>query len=325
MKKSYALFTILATSNSAVAGMDDDPFDQQGFSGEMSFMAGYSSEKSNLSTENETKTGELNSAGKSESNVMYAPMGALKYTFGTQQIFVGMADVIEGVSAIELGYALELGDRSILSFSYLPTLMKGEVWKDPYLLNTSRSTTDLSGNAYRVQWQNINDMGIDTEFAYYDTEIDNEFSGSSYSTSTQNLLKRGGNGYLLGFSFGIPLADSLFLMPSMQYHKFNADGDAMAFDEYTLGASFMHELDSRQSIMLGTELSKADYDATNPIFNKSREDLAYAINLSYEYAEFLGYKNLGFSAMTGYEAKNSNINFYDESGYTFGVGVNYAF
>lgn len=317
MKKSYTLFSVLAISSPVLADMDNARFEQQGFGGEISLMTGYFSTKSNLSTETKTKTGSLNSAAKSDSSFMFAPAGQVHYTFGQQQLFLD--------ASLEMGYALALND-SVITLSYIPSsMMADEVWKDPYLVNIARETTDVSGNTYRIQWENLADMGIDAELAYYDQKIDKEFSGSAYSTATQQLLKRGGDGYLLGLSTGVPLSETLFVMPSMRYYTFNADGKAMAFDQYGVGLGIMHELDDGQMISLNTELSKADYDASNPIFNKSREDLAYVVNLSYEYDELLGYEDLGFMANAGYENKDSNINFYDQTNYMLGVGVSYSF
>ncbi|WP_333003421.1 DUF2860 domain-containing protein [Vibrio coralliilyticus] len=325
MKTSYALLTLTALSTSAFANMEQGRFDQQGFGGELTFLTGYGKSESNLSTENSTKTGVLNTSGQSDSQFIAAPFGQLRYTFGDQQVFFGMSrdDIVEGVFAMELGYAFELQDHSALSLSYLPTIAAGEVWEDPYLVNTARKETDVSGNAYRIQYENIANLGIDADFAFYDRDVDNERSGSQSSVNTA-LLNRDGSGYLVGISSGVPLTRSIFLMPTLRYHHFDADGKAMAYDKYSLDLTAMYMF-GNSAISLNGGYSKADYDAENPLFNTTREDTGYEINLAYEYRDFLGWQNFGFNILAGYSNTDSNITFYDQNNYMMGVGISYLF
>ena len=319
MKKTYLLLVAVVASNSAIAGMDEGRFDRQGFGGEISLLTGYGSSKDNLSTETTTKTGTLNSEAKSDSKFMVAPFGQLRYTFDDQQVFIGMSrdDIVEGVFAMEVGYAFALGKESSLAFSYLPTIMKGDAWEDPYLVNSARKKTDVSGNAYRIQLENIAGIGIDGDFAYYDKEIDNERSGSTLPTDN-HLLKRDGNGYVLSLSAGLPI------MPNLSYNKFSADGKAMAYDEYSFGLTGMYRF-GQHKLALNGEYSKSDYDAENPLFNETREDSGYGINLTYEYSDFLGWKDVGFNVLAGYGETDSNITFYDKSDYMIGMGISYLF
>lgn len=325
MKRTYLLLAAMVASSSAIADTDEGRFDQQGFGGEISLLTGYGSSKDNLSTETSIKTGTLNSEAKSDSTFMVAPFGQLRYTFDDQQVFVGMSrdDIVEGVFALELGYAFAIGTESSLSFSYLPTIMKGEVWEDPYLVNTERKTTDVSGNAYRIQFENIGGIGIDGDLAYYDREIDNEKSGSAL-TANSHVLKRDGNGYMFSLAGGLPISENIFVMPSISYHKFSADGKAMAYDEYSLGLTGMYQYGQHRMALNG-EYSKADYDAENPLFGKTREDSGYGVNLTYEYSDFLGWQDVGFNVLAGYDVKDSNITFYDKSDYMIGMGVSYLF
>lgn len=325
MKTSYILLSTLTVCGSAIANPDQGRFDQQGFGGELSLLSGYTSSKSNLSTENKTKTGPLNSGASSESEFLVMPFGQVRYTFGEQQLFAGMSrdDIVEGVFALELGYAFEIEQDSALSFSFLPTIAKGEVWEDPYLVNSARKETDVSGNAYRIQYDNMAGLGIDSEFAYYDRDIENERSGSTSPTDTR-LLNRDGSGYLLGISTALPVNQSIFIMPSLQYHTFDADGKAMAFNSYSAGLTTMY-MTGRNSFSINASYAAIDYDSKNPLFNTTREDSEYSLNLAYEYRDFLGWKDVGFNVLAGYENKDSNINFYDTSGYMVGVGVSYLF
>ncbi|WP_028865674.1 DUF2860 domain-containing protein [Psychromonas aquimarina] len=324
MKRNYLLLAGIALGCSAYANAAEGPADNQGLSGEISLLAAFSGGKSNFNTDHAVKTGDLNSAGESDSEFMPIPLGQVRYTFGTQQLFLGTsrADIIEGVVALELGYAFEVGENSRLSFSYLPTIVNGETWENPYLVNSSRKTTDVSGNAYRIQYDNVLDTGIDADFAYYDKEIENEQSGST--TAEQELLKRGGSGYLVQVSYGRPVGRSTFIMPSLEYQRYSADGKAMSYDRYGFSLTGMHSFGNHHFSLNGG-YSKTKYDAENPIFNQTQENSIYSVMFAYEYSSFMGWENLGFNVLSGYETTSSNITFYDESEYITGIGVTYFF
>lgn len=317
----HLLLTGLLVSTPVLANMMEGPFDKQGLSGELSLMAAYTGGTSNFNTDHKTKTGALNSEGKSDSEFLFAPIGQVRYTFGNQQVFLGMAqeDIVEGVFALEAGYAFELSGGTALSISYLPTIGEGETWEDPYLTNTARKKTDVTGNAYRLQVMNIMDIGIDADFAYYDKEVDKENSGNG-----NKLLRRDGNGYRFKVSAGLPLSQSTFVMPSVVYHSYSADGKAMSFDEIGFGATVMQML-GNSTISLNGNYSKADFDGTNPVFNKKQKDSSYSVNLAYEYMGLMGWQNTSFNLMAGYENTDSNIAFYDENEYMLGMGVRFTF
>jgi len=317
----HLLIAGLLVSGTSFANMMEGPFDRQGLSGDLSLMAGYSSRTSNFNTEHSTKTGTLNSEGESDSDVMFAPIGQVRYTFGTQQLFLGMAqeDIVEGVFALEAGYAFELDGGTVLSLSYLPTVVKGETWQDPYLINTARQKTDVSGNAYRVQIRNIAGIGVDADLAYYDKEIENEQSGSG-----DKQLRRDGNGYRLKISGGLPLRQTTFLMPAVLYHSYSADGKAMSYDELGFALSVM-QMVGNGKVSLNGNYSNSDFEAVNPLFNKKQEDSSYSVNLAYEYMGLMGWQNASFNVMAGYEDIDSNIDFYDENGYRLGMGVKFSF
>ncbi len=324
MKSTYLLAAGIALGSSACVNAAESPSDNQGLSGEISLLAAFGGGESNFNTEHNTKTGDLSSAGESDSGFMPLPLGQVRYTFGTQQLFLGTsrADLIEGVFALELGYAFEVGENSSLSFSYLPTIVNGETWENPYLLNNTRETTDVSGNAYRIQFENILDMGIDADFAYYDKEIENEQSGSS--TAEQELLKRGGSGYLIQVSYGHLVSQSTFIIPSLEYQKFSADGKAMSFDKYGFSLTGIHRF-GNHNISLNGAYSKTKHDAENPIFNQTQKNSVYSVLFAYEYNNFMGWQDLGFNVLAGYETTSSNITFYDENEYMMGAGGTYFF
>lgn len=324
MKNALIPLVCIPFTQFAYAGPGDDPFAQQGISGEISLFAGFSNSKSNLTTDSSTKTGSLNSEGKSESEALILPLGQLNYTFGKEKVFFGMgsSDTIE--AALEFGYGFQLADNSALLFSYLMPIFDGEAWADPYLVNTKREETDVTTSGYRLQYLNILNMGLDADIVYYETELDKESSGSSLSSSEQSLLKREGNGLYTSLSTGFPISQSTFIMPSIHIEQFTADGDAMSFTGYGFSVMLMHQF-GEQAISLGYEQSESDYDKENPVFNQTQEDTSTSISLGYNKENLMGYQNLELRVMVSYDEVDSNIDFYKESGYMIGIGTNYLF
>ena len=324
MKQYIIPLVYLPLTSLAFAGPGDDPFEQQGFSGEISALIGYGSGKSNLATDNAIKTGSLNSEADSESQLMPLPLGELSYTFGTQKVFFGMGrnDAVD--AALELGYGFQLANSSALMISYLHPVIDGEAWADPYLVDTSREETDVTTKGYRLQYLNMLGIGLDADFTHYQTEIENENSGSSYSSSSQSLLERDGSGIYASLSTGLPLSQSTFVMPSIHINQFSADGEAMSYTQYGFGLNLMHKF-GEHSLLLGYEQATSNYDKANPVFNQTQEDTISSISLGYNKEGFMGYQSLELRFMVGYDETDSNIDFYNESGYMIGVGTSYVF
>lgn len=320
MKHLYLLPLGLALNSTAFADLG-----RPGISGEVSLLAGYSGGKSNLSTDHETKTDALNSPGESTSQTMFMPLGQIRYTFGNQQLYLGTdrGDIIEGVLAAELGYALAFGRDSVLSIAYLPTVASGEVWADPYLTNSRRETTDISGNTYRIQYENMLNSRVSGDFAFYEQTVDDDRSASRVLRHPGSLL-RDAHGYYASLSTGLPIGANSFLSPSVSYQDHQADGKAMSFQRYGVSLTYMHRF-GNQAIVLNSEYAGTSYETLNDIFHLKQSDKGYGAHLSYEYYGIMGWRNWSLVALVGYSKNDSNIKFYEEVNYLTGVGLSCEF
>ena len=299
--------------------------DGPGWGGEVGVLVGFGSETDDSEA---VKKGSWNSKGESDSSALVVPLGQLRYTFGSdsdQQVFMGTSrgDIIEGVFAFEFGYALEYGNESVVSFSYLPTIANGEVWEDPFIANTARTKTDISGDTFRVQLDNLLDVGLSGDFAVYKQDIKNEKSGVHLGVPT-NVLQRDAKGYYASLSMAMPVTESSFFEPSLSYQKHIADGKAVSFSYYSTSLTYIMMMDDH-AFSVNADYSYRSYDASNPVFKKTREDNEYSATLGYEYMDVMGWENWGFDALAGYSNSNSNIAFYDSSGYFMSVGASYHF
>ncbi len=304
--------------------------EKQGISGEVSINTGYMSSTSNFNTDGEKiKTGELNTAGSSESDVAFTPLGSLQYTFGTgldKQFYIGTSrdDVAVGDFALELGYSQEFAYGTVVSVSYVPSIMAGETWADPYLTGTERKTTDQSTDAFRLKLSTIAGTGLSLDLAFATTEIEEEKSGSVFSATDQKLLDRNGNSIYIKAEYKSELDRTSALVPSLTYISHSADGEAMAFSSYR-GELTYYKLIDRHLVAVTAGYGHSAYDAINPLFNKTRSDNSYGLFVAYEYNSVFGWNDWSFVSFAGYGKNASNIEFYDEKGYLALVGMNYKF
>ncbi len=324
-KLSLVAFSILYSTTSVAALAK-----QQGFSGEIALIAGYVQQTSNLNSEGEkVNTGDLNRQAESESSGLIAPLGNLQYTFGEdldKQFFIGTSreDIAVGDIAFEIGYSQGFDSGMVMSFSYLPSVMTGETWQDPYLLDTKKKETDVSGNAVRFQIEAIAGSNFSAELAYGTTEVDDEQSGSTLTSSDQKLLERNGSSIYLKSAYKYAINQTNILIPSVTYISHSADGEAMSFNSYGGDLTYFKVI-GKQSIALSVAYSHSSYDASNPVFNETREDNAYSAFIAYERGLGFGLDNCSFISLAGYSQSVSNIEFYDEEGFIASVGVKYNF
>ncbi|WP_298444179.1 DUF2860 family protein [uncultured Ferrimonas sp.] len=301
-------------------------FEQSGFSGDTTFFLGFGSETSNFNTDNDIKTGELNSKGKSESEAQFGLRGEVRYTFAdAHQFFTSVRedDYGPGEATLGLGYRMALAEDSYIGVSYLNSI-GGESFEDPYLVNTKRTTTDVSGSTILLEYDGILGSDFSAELALTSLDVDKEASGSAGTPAQQKLVQRDGSGVDLTVSYDMMLGHNAMLMPAVSYQSFSADGDAMSYTGFGLEMAYLRMMGDHK-LMLSAAVDSNSYDKSHPAFAKKRKDTGYELMAMYEYDGFEGWENWSVKAVAGYEAQASNINFYDQNEYIFAVGVGYQF
>ncbi|MGR5470441.1 DUF2860 family protein, partial [Vibrio astriarenae] len=102
------------------------------------------------------------------------------------------------------GYKYQLASDTVLDFSYLPTILKGETWQDPYLTGQSRKTTDEGGNAFRLQINRFLDNNFNLDLAYAEKNVEKD-------TVTDSSLLRDAKIYYIKGDYRIPLSRTSIL------------------------------------------------------------------------------------------------------------------
>ena len=295
---------------------------QQGISGEISLNAGVTSSTSNFNTEGDATINSLENKAQSESQSLIAPLGNIAYTFGKQlrqQIYFGTSreDIAVGTLAMELGYKHELSSGTVVDVSFLPTVISGETWRNPYQLNTARRETDITGNAYRLKLESISGSNFSLDLAYATTDVEDDLNaGTDLARDAESYYAKGG--------YRFTVAPTSFLTPSVTYIQHDADGSANSFDSYGADISWFNIL-GKHSLVLTAGYARRDYDSASTLFNKTRSDDEFSLFAAYEYPDFIEWKDWSFISFAGYGDTQSNLIFYDESSYLLAVGLNYKF
>ncbi|YCO03679.1 DUF2860 domain-containing protein [Vibrio sp. VNB-15] len=293
-----------------------------GFSGEVSLNAGFVSSESNFNTENSSTITSLDKRADSDSSFIAAPLGSVAYTFGNQlnqQVYAGTtrSDIAIGTLVFQLGYKYQLDSGTVLDFSYLPTILDGETWQNPYLTDQARKTTDEGGNAFRFQINRFLNDNFNLDLAYVDKDIEKD-------TVTDPSLLRDAKIYHIKGDYRIPLSRTSMLQPAFTYIYNDADGDAESFNSYRLDLSWFKFV-NRHRIALTAGYTIKDFEAASDTFNKTRDDGKISLFAAYEYKNVFDWQNWSFISLAGYGSNDSNITFYDEEEYLLSVGLNYDF
>jgi hypothetical protein len=325
MKAQLSLITLALTSASTFAQLSD----QAGFSGEVSINAGYSSSSSNFDTDSDKTITDNTQSASSESGFMALPLGNIAYTFGSNlnhQFYAGTAreDIAVGTLALEVGYKHKLANSTVIDLSLLPTLMSGETWADPFIENSTRQVTDESGIAYRLQVKNIAGSNFSLDTAYASKDIDNEQSGSGLSTAEQQLLRRDASTIYVKGDYRFLLNRTTFIQPSLNYTQSEADGDANSYTALGGEISYFKLLDQHQ-FALTAGYTNRSFDASTPVYAKTRDENELSFFAAYQYQDFLGWQDWSLISFAGYSQKEANIDFYDEEQIIMSVGMNYQF
>ncbi|MGL4827644.1 MAG: DUF2860 family protein [Vibrionaceae bacterium] len=320
------IFTLAAKASSANA----EP--KSAITGEIAVLALHITTNSNLSSiDDTTQLSTLNSEGKQEHQTILGGLGKLAFNFGDQrahQIFLGTTreDIAVGSLAFEVGYRLTLDSKTQISFSYLPTLLKANVWSDPFVTGAPRTKTKQDGEAYRIQLKNIANTPLSFDVAYASSDIEHEQSGAFLALNeTQKWqLARSYDAFYARVSFQQFLGKGLGVTPSLFYTNSNAKGDALAFDE--VGAKLTYfNFAGRHRFFITGAYSEQNYKGSHPIFSKTREDQRSSLFLTYEFAELFGHPSLSLISLNGLFVTHSNLEFYDEKQYMTSLGVNLRF
>jgi hypothetical protein len=315
---------------------------ESGFSGFINLGAGAITAKSNMIAGNKLATigkkriDSLNDSADSKSDGIPLISGELAYTFASTrtQLYLGnsLEDFIRFETATLAGVRQELPDESIVALSYVSSLLRTEVWADPYVVGQDRTKTDRTSSGLRLGYAKILESDFEIQFTWRSIELDDERSGLTQlgqlgllSPDQAQLLNREGDSYEFEILHPFRFKQGKHLLaPALSYRRMELDGEAMANNHYQGQLTYAY-FGNPLSISSNLIFAIADADKTNPIYLDKREDVIYGLSLSIFYRDFLDTQGLNLVGTAAGFRSDSNIDFYDTTIGLLGLSVLYRF
>ncbi len=276
----------------------------------------------------------LDEGPDSETDVSGFFTGELNYTFAESrtQLFFGnsLEDLVRYDFTFQTGVRHELADKGIVYGAFLFSAIPTSVYADPYQTGVEREEADRNSNGGRIGWQGIAGTGFGVELSHRVIEIDDEESGQALvdggalSVEQQDLLNREGEQTSVKFSYIHRLSPGNLLVPAINYHKFDMDGDAMSRDR--VGGELAYIRNTQQYTLIVTmSYSHTEHDEENPIYSETEQTDNFGGSIVGTYHSPFGLK--GWSAVASVAAgeSDSDINFYDADIVTGSLGMLYRF
>ena len=305
-----------------------DPISSQsGFSGYIQPGLGYLNIKSNTVAKvlsfdlSDKKISDLNDEPDSQSTVLFTVPFKLAYTFaGTRtEVFLGtdVGDLLSFDTAQQLGVKQGVGSLGVFQAGLL---FSGNVrvWKDPYVTGQNRDDTDRRNVGGQLVWDKIFGSDLELEYSLRKVDIGSEKSGQflGLTNSEQDRLDRNGTVHSLSAGYGIKFGGNHRLTPQITLSYADLDGEAMANTGVDLQLRYIYDGDPI-TLVLNGYVGQADYDKSNPVFGKTRDDDSYGVTATVYYKNPWGWALFGSEPMkffvTGaYTAVDSNIDFYNQ-------------
>ncbi len=321
---TVAAIVMLVGANAAFAL---DPISQQsGFSGYIQPGVGYLSIESNTVAKvlsfdlSDKRINDLDDEPDSESTAIFTAPFKLAYTFAGSrtEIFLGteVGDLLSFDSAQQLGVKQGIGSFGVLQAGLL---FSGNVrvWKDPFVTGQNRDDTSRQNMGVQLVWDKIFGSGLELEYSVRKVDIDSEKSGQflGLADSEQDRLDRNGTIHRASAGYAFKFGRNT-LTPQIAIFSEDLDGEAMANTGVDLQLTYLYDGDP-VSLVLNGYVGQADYDKSNPVFDKTREDDRYGASATVYYKNPWGWALLGSEPMrffvTGaYYGVDSNIDFYNQ-------------
>lgn len=330
------LFTLVLSS--AYAGDFEDE-NKPGFSGYVLPMIGIGKSKSlgDVSDENK-KIDSLDQEAKSETDAIPVFLWQVAFTLKNERtrFHVGTPEtnIVEGNFLFETGVSHELEGGTILTAAWIPRIpgLDDEVWKDPYLTGRSREETDRESQGFSLGTEYIFDSPFSLKYSFATQKIEDEQSGLSLSKNPGSKLtvtdlaslRRSGNFHQVEGNVMIPLGDSLMLQPGLNYMRGDTDGAANRFNDFGGTITLMY-MQPKYEFHADVSLNSRNYDNSNPVFAKKRDDLEFDTTIGFGYLKPFGFEKAKISILGTYSKRNSSIKFHDSQSMMAGVGISYVF
>ena len=212
------------------------------------------------------------------------------------------------------------------------TPIEQEVWEDPFVVGQDRDRTDVESWGFKLTADNIAGSGFNLSGALMRRLIDDERSGrflisqpgSTLTAADLDALDRDSYLYRATAQYGVALAPRMRLLPMLRYIRGDAEGDANSFNALAPQLSLQY-FGTQLQMAVNASVSGEWYDASHPVFDKTREDVNFSLFAVLGYKDPFGWKNFRVDWFNGAFLQQSNINFFESTGFLTALGLGWVF
>lgn len=309
-----------------------------GFSGYIELLGAYFSTDSQMSTDSDNRrTDSLNESGKRTETFRLLPMGLVNYTFADTrtQLYLGALpeNVAQGQFQIEAGMRHRLKDGTRLNLALIPvTPFAAETWEDPFVVGNKRLETDVQSYGFKMAADAVGGSGFGITYGFASSDVEDERSGvflisqpgSSLKLDDLDDIRRDADFHRFTIEYDYRQGQHLRFKPAMKYTRGDAKGAANSFHAFRPEIGFLY-FDNPFGISLTAFYNYEIYDKTHPIFDETRQDRSLGLFAVFSYYTPLGLKNFRIDWFNFIYRNDSNIDFFDSTGYATALGIGYTF
>lgn len=192
-----------------------------------------------------------------------------------------------------------------------------EIWKNPYLLHETRKETDVTAWGAQFSLDRVFDTELRLNFAYLNEDVDNDDLAMLLPD-----LARDGAVYSVTLGYRL-FAESIFpIRPKLSLRKGEYDGESSSFTKIKAEISGQY-LSGRIFLMPSIYSSYKEHDEKDPIFDRTRTENSYGLNVIVKYFGLFDIQPLSLMGIAAYSRGEANENFYDTESLVFGLGLSY--
>lgn len=148
--------------------------------------------------------------------------------------------------------------------------------------------------------------------------------GGDVSGTNTPALARDGQTCETTLTFPVYMGERSMMMAGLGYARGDFDGNSNSFDGYCV--SLMHALDmGRWGLSTFLSGGQKTYDATHPVFGKTREEMDWQVSTEYTYHAPFGPEGFFLQLRGAMGETIGNISFFESSTLMVGAGVGYNY
>ncbi|WP_295895589.1 DUF2860 family protein [uncultured Vibrio sp.] len=295
-----------------------EPQNATGLHGSVSLFTGIDGTNSVMNTESPANLSDYSASQDRQNEAVVIPFWDLNYRFsGASEVYF-KTDIVGMASDFytQAGYRYNLTDGSKLAIGVVPGLLEKEVWKNPYQLQSDRTTTKAAVQGIVLNYEQILGTDWSVELARGKYAIDQEES--------MTALDRNSTLSYAELNYMTDLSERWGFNWLISYLDIDATGSALKSKRVNTEAEFQLR-NGRHITMLASSVGLQQFDDTNPIWDRTREDKKFGVAATYIYAAPFNWKRALFIARGGWDVTDANIDFYDHDEYLVTLGMQYRF